>query len=180
MSAEPLLPREVAGALEEYGRLLGEHGITWGEPETPCVKFFARSRVLPPELADRFWRLVFDAVAAERPGEATDRIGARLAETDYDMVLRDTLDGELPGHLVALRLGPDGHLLEGAPRTVLLPPRVAPAGAGRARTGRRAGRVRWWHCPAAPPPRPPGQPPPRPLGQPPPPPPPPGRPRCGS
>lgn len=125
MCAEPMLPEKVAGALAEYGRLLDDHGITWGEPEIHYVKFFSRRRVLPPALFDRFWRLVHQAVAGRHPGEAADQIAARLDEADYDEVLRDTLDGELPGHLVALRIGRDGHTLEGASRTVLLPsPRV--------------------------------------------------------
>jgi hypothetical protein len=121
MSAESMLPERVAGALEEYGRLLDAHGITWGEPEIHYVKFFARRRVLPPALFDRFWQLVFRAVAESHPGEPLDQLAARLDEPDYDRVLRDTLDGELPGHLVALRVGPDGVVLEGAPKTVLLP-----------------------------------------------------------
>ncbi|NUP68084.1 MAG: CehA/McbA family metallohydrolase [Nonomuraea sp.] len=54
-----------------------------------------------------------------------------MDEPDYDRVLRDALDGELPPHLVALRIGPDGIELQGAPRTVLLP---APE-AGPGRTG---------------------------------------------
>ncbi|WP_188194835.1 CehA/McbA family metallohydrolase [Nonomuraea sp. SYSU D8015] len=141
MHAEAMLPEPVAGALEEYGGLLGEHGITWGEPELHYVKFFARRRVLPPELIDRFWKLVFKSVAARHPGEPADRIGARLSEADYDEVLRDTLAGELPGHLVALRVGPDGHTLQGTPRTVLLPSRplrpVERAGSRRAREGLR-------------------------------------------
>ncbi|MFG1702077.1 CehA/McbA family metallohydrolase [Nonomuraea sp. M3C6] len=121
MCAEPTLPEKVAGALEEYGRLLGEHGITWGEPEIHYVKFFARRRVLPPTLFDRFWQLVFRSVAESHPDEPRHQLAARLAEPDYDRVLRDTLDGELPGHLVALRVSPDGLALEGAPKTVLLP-----------------------------------------------------------
>ncbi|TMR11277.1 hypothetical protein ETD86_36220 [Nonomuraea turkmeniaca] len=129
MSAEPMLPEKVAGALEEYGRLLGEHGITWGEPEIHYVKFFARRKVLPPALFDRFWKLVFKSVAERYPGEPADHVGARLSEADYDRVLRDTLDGVLPGHLVALRVRADGHTLEGTPRTVLVP--LQPAGARR-------------------------------------------------
>ncbi|UBU17171.1 CehA/McbA family metallohydrolase [Nonomuraea gerenzanensis] len=128
MGAESMLPVRVTQALEEYGRLLGEHGITWGEPEIPYVKFFARRRVLPPALFDRFWRLVMEAVAQSHPDEPQDQMAARLAEPDYDRVLRDTLDGELPGHLVAVRIEPEGVSLQGAPRTVLLPldPPTAP------------------------------------------------------
>ncbi|MGW4798908.1 CehA/McbA family metallohydrolase [Nonomuraea sp. NPDC004297] len=121
MGAESMLPGRVTDALEEYGRLLDRHGITWGEPELHYVKFFARRRVLPPSLLDRFWQLVFEAVAESHPGEPRDQVAARLAEPDYDRVLRDTLDGELPGHLVAVRIEPSGVALKGAPRTVLLP-----------------------------------------------------------
>ncbi|WP_090936865.1 CehA/McbA family metallohydrolase [Nonomuraea jiangxiensis] len=127
----------MAGALEEYGRLLSEHGITWGEPEIHYVKFFARRRVLPPSLFDRFWQLVLRSVAESHPDEPLDQLAARLAEPDYDRVLRDTLAGELPGHLVALRVTPDGISLEGAPRTVLLP---MPPGAD-AQPARR--KARW-------------------------------------
>ncbi|MEW1844760.1 CehA/McbA family metallohydrolase [Nonomuraea angiospora] len=87
------------------------------------MKFFARRRVLPAGLFDRFWRLVVEAVAVSRPGESHDRLGAYRAEPDYDRVLRDTLDGELPRHLAAVRVGPEEVRLEGAPRTVLVPPR---------------------------------------------------------
>ncbi|NUP23348.1 MAG: hypothetical protein HOZ81_46290, partial [Streptomyces sp.] len=114
MCAEPMLPETVAGALEEYGRLLAEHGITWGEPEIHYVKFFARRRVLPRALFDTFWRLAFEEVARRHPGEPLDRLATRLDEPDYDRVLRDALDGELPPHLVALRIGPDGIELQGA------------------------------------------------------------------
>ncbi|MBF8192934.1 CehA/McbA family metallohydrolase [Nonomuraea sp. K274] len=126
MCAEPMLPGKVAGALEEYGRLLGEHGITWGEPENHYVKFFARRRVLPPALFDRFWELVCKSVAETHPGEPPDRLATRLDEPDYDRVLRDTLDGELPAHLVAVRVIPDGVEVEGTPRTVLLPTAYPP------------------------------------------------------
>ncbi|MBB6552566.1 CehA/McbA family metallohydrolase [Nonomuraea rubra] len=122
MGAESMLPGRVTEALEEYGRLLDEHGITWGEPEIHYVKFFARRRVLPPRLFDRFWELVFEAVTESHPDEPRDQLAARLAEPDYDRVLRDTLDGELPGHLVAVRIEEESVTLEGAPRTVLLPP----------------------------------------------------------
>ncbi|MFI9597794.1 CehA/McbA family metallohydrolase [Nonomuraea sp. NPDC052265] len=121
MCAEPMLPETVAGALEEYGRLLAEHGITWGEPEIHYVKFFARRRVLPPSLFGTFWRLAFEEAARLHQGQPIDRLAAHLAEPDYDRVLRDTLGGELPPHLAALRIGPDRIELRGAPRTVLTP-----------------------------------------------------------
>ena len=130
MSADSMLPGGVTDALEEYGRLLEEHGITWGEPEIPYVKFFARRRVLRPELFDRFWELVFKAVAETHPEEPRERLVARLAEPDYDRVLRDTLDGELPAHLHAIRIEEDGAVLEGAARTILLPsPELCPLAA---------------------------------------------------
>ncbi|MER6580499.1 CehA/McbA family metallohydrolase [Nonomuraea sp. NPDC001023] len=121
MGAEPMLPGTVAAALEEYGRLLAGHGITWGEPEIHYVKFFARRRVLPPSLFGTFWRLAFEEAARLHPGQPIDRLAAHLAEPDYDRVLRDTLAGELPQHLAALRVGPDGIELRGAPVTVLAP-----------------------------------------------------------
>ncbi|WP_240972293.1 CehA/McbA family metallohydrolase [Nonomuraea composti] len=126
-TAGSTLPDRVTEALEEYGRLLDEHGITWGEPEIHYVKFFARRRVLPTRLFDRFWELVLKAVAESHPDEPHDRVAARLSEPDYDRVLRDTLDGELPGHLVAVRVEQDDVRLEGAPRTVLLPSEPSPA-----------------------------------------------------
>ncbi|MEV0383871.1 CehA/McbA family metallohydrolase [Nonomuraea sp. NPDC050643] len=140
-----MLPEPVAGALEEYGRLLGRHGITWGEPEIHYVKFFARRRVLPPELFDRFWELVLKAVAEQHPGHPLDQLAARLDEPDYDRVLRDTLDGELPGHLVAVRIEPDAVALEGAPKTVLLPsnPLRPIQGQGEGEGGRRGRAARW-------------------------------------
>ncbi|MFG1695516.1 CehA/McbA family metallohydrolase [Nonomuraea sp. NPDC049309] len=140
MGADSMLPGRVTDELEEYGRLLGRHGITWGEPEIHYVKFFARRKVLPPALFDRFWTLVHQAVADEHPDEPGDRLAARLAEPDYDRVLRDTLDGELPGHLVAVRIGPGAVSLEGAPRTVLV---TAEDTAGRRAeaVGRRAEAV---------------------------------------
>ncbi|MEU8404410.1 CehA/McbA family metallohydrolase [Nonomuraea sp. NPDC048892] len=138
MSADSMLPGGVTDALEEYGRLLEEHGITWGEPEIPYVKFFARRRVLRPELFDRFWELVFKAVAETHPEEPRERLVARLAEPDYDRVLRDTLDGELPAHLYAIRIEEDGAVLEGAARTILLPsPELCPLAADEDGPGRR-------------------------------------------
>ncbi|MEV0622760.1 CehA/McbA family metallohydrolase [Nonomuraea sp. NPDC050404] len=136
MAAESMLPGRVTDELEEYGRLLEEHGITWGEPEIHYVKFFARRRVLPPSLFDRFWRLVAEAVAEMHPDEPRDQVAARLAEPDYDRVLRDTLDGLLPGHLVAVRIEEGGVKLEGAPRTILLPWRARVAGRAAGRWGR--------------------------------------------
>ncbi|MET8866330.1 CehA/McbA family metallohydrolase [Nonomuraea sp. NPDC004580] len=131
MGAESMLPGSVTDELEEYGRLLDRHGITWGEPEIHYVKFFARRRVLPPALFDRFWSLVLQAVAADHPDEPHDRLAARLAEPDYDRVLRDTLDGELPGHLVAVRIKQGGVVLEGAPRTVLIGTPASLTGGGK-------------------------------------------------
>ncbi|MFE0075047.1 CehA/McbA family metallohydrolase [Nonomuraea sp. NPDC059023] len=121
MCDDPMLPEPVAGALREYGGLLGEHGITWGEPEIHYVKLFARRRVLPPELQDRFWRVAFGRLAARHPGEPLEGLGARLAEPDYDEILRDTLDGELPAHAAALRLTPGGPVLDGTPHVILRP-----------------------------------------------------------
>ncbi|MFI6925523.1 CehA/McbA family metallohydrolase [Nonomuraea spiralis] len=122
-----MLPETVAGALEEYAGLLAGHGITWGEPEIHYVRFFARRRVLPPARVGTFWRLAFEEAARLHPGEPIDRLGPHLAEADFDRVLRDTLDGELPPHLVALRIGPEGIELRGASRTVLTPAAPAPA-----------------------------------------------------
>ncbi|MFI6531802.1 CehA/McbA family metallohydrolase [Nonomuraea sp. NPDC050547] len=119
MCDDPMLPEPVAGALREYGGLLGEHGITWGEPEIHYVKLFARRRVLPPELQGRFWRVAFGRLAARYPGEPLEGLGARLAEPDYDEILRDTLEGELPAHAAALRLTPGGPVLDGTPRVIL-------------------------------------------------------------
>ncbi|MFI6502711.1 CehA/McbA family metallohydrolase [Nonomuraea typhae] len=119
MCDDPMLPEPVAGALREYCGLLGEHGITWGEPEIHYVRLFARRRVLPPHLMGRFWRVAFRRLAERHPGESLHDLGARLAEPDYDEVLRDTLRGDLPAHAAALRLDPGGHLLEGGPRVVL-------------------------------------------------------------
>ncbi|MFI6290184.1 CehA/McbA family metallohydrolase [Nonomuraea sp. NPDC050790] len=119
MCDDPMLPEPVAGALREYGGLLGEHGITWGEPEIFYVRLFARRRVLPPELQDRFWRVAFSRLAARHPGEPLEGLGARLAEPDYDEILRDTLDGELPAHAAALRLTPEGPALDGTPHVIL-------------------------------------------------------------
>ncbi|HUR02818.1 MAG TPA: CehA/McbA family metallohydrolase [Nonomuraea sp.] len=119
MGGESELPEAVTGALEEYGRLLGEHGITWGEPEIPYVKLFARRRVLAPAQMDLFWRLAFRRLAARHPGEPQDQLATRLAEPDFDELLRDTLDGELPAHLAALRLTATGAVLDCVPQAVL-------------------------------------------------------------
>ncbi|MER6947641.1 CehA/McbA family metallohydrolase [Nonomuraea sp. NPDC000554] len=119
MCEESMLPETVAEALHEYGRLLGEHGITWGEPEISYVKLFATRRVLPTALTDRFWRLVVERLTERHPGEPLDHLGTLLAEPDYDELLRDTLDGELPGHLAALRVTDTGAVLEGATHVVL-------------------------------------------------------------
>ncbi|MEU7742545.1 hypothetical protein [Nonomuraea sp. NPDC049158] len=119
MGAESGLPESVTGALAEYGRLLGEHGITWGEPEIHYVKLFARRRVLPPAQMDRFWRLAYGRLAERHPGETLDLLATRLAEPDFDELLRDALDGELPAHLAALRLTSGGAVLDCTPRALL-------------------------------------------------------------
>lgn len=132
MCDDPMLPETVARALREYGGLLGEHGITWGEPEIHYVKLFARRRVLPRELMDRFWRVAFRRLAARHPDEPLHELGARLAEPDYDEILRDTLRGELPAHAAALRITDSGPTVEGTPRVVLLADGGPAVGEGRA------------------------------------------------
>ncbi|MBE1561156.1 CehA/McbA family metallohydrolase [Nonomuraea africana] len=119
MCDDPMLPGTVAGALRDYGRLLDEHGITWGEPEIHYVKLFRVRGVLPPQLMDRFWGLAFTRLAERHPGASFMELGARLGEPDYDELLRDTLEGRLPGALAALRITDEGVRLEGAPRTTL-------------------------------------------------------------
>ncbi|WP_327085289.1 hypothetical protein OIE66_23345 [Nonomuraea sp. NBC_01738] len=119
MCADPMLPGTVEGALREYRDLLGEHGITWGEPEIAYVKLFARRRMLPAELKDRFWRKVLERLIAMHPGEPLDRLSPHLSAPDYDEALRDTLRGDLPAHAAALRLTPEGPVLEGGPWVVL-------------------------------------------------------------
>ncbi|WP_219464072.1 CehA/McbA family metallohydrolase [Nonomuraea rhizosphaerae] len=119
MGQETTLPGAVTGALEEYGQLLDEHGITWGEPEISYVKWFARRRVLPPALKRRFWELARRKLARSHPGEPLDLLLTRLAEPDYDVLLRDALGGEVPAHLVALRLTGSGPVVDCVPRAVL-------------------------------------------------------------
>ncbi|GAA2787947.1 hypothetical protein [Nonomuraea dietziae] len=102
MCEDPMLPESVAGALRDYGRLLDRHGITWGEPEIHYVKLFGVRGVLPPQLLDRFWGLAFTRLADRHPGASVMELGARLGEPDYDELLRDTLEGRLPGSLAAL------------------------------------------------------------------------------
>ncbi|MEU6998923.1 CehA/McbA family metallohydrolase [Nonomuraea sp. NPDC046570] len=126
MCDDQMAPEPVAGALREYGKLLAEHGITWGEPEIFYVKLFAVRRVMPPELRDRFWALVFQRLTERHPGATAMELGDRLAEPDYHEVLRDTLDGRLPGAMAALRLTEDGPRLEGAPQAVLEPDGALP------------------------------------------------------
>ncbi|MFC7721281.1 hypothetical protein [Nonomuraea recticatena] len=115
MCEDPMLPESVAGALRDYGRLLDRHGITWGEPENHYVKLFGVRGVLPPQLLDRFWGLAFTRLADRHPGASVMELGARLGEPDYDELLRDTLEGRLPGSLAALRITDEGVRLEGAP-----------------------------------------------------------------
>ncbi|GAA3468431.1 CehA/McbA family metallohydrolase [Nonomuraea roseola] len=119
MCEDPMLPETVAGALRDYGRLLDRHGITWGEPEIHYVKLFGVRGVLPPQLMERFWGLAFTRLADRHPGASLMELGARLGECDYDELLRDTLEGRLPGALAALRITDEGVRLEGAPRTTL-------------------------------------------------------------
>ncbi|MFD1937467.1 CehA/McbA family metallohydrolase [Nonomuraea mangrovi] len=126
MCDDPMLPATVAAALREYGGLLGEHGITWGEPEIHYVKLFKVRAVLPPELMDRFWGLAFTRLAERHPGASSMELGARLREPDYDVLLRDTLEGRLPGSLAALRIADEGVRLECTPRPVLGPPPKVP------------------------------------------------------
>ncbi|WP_433225054.1 CehA/McbA family metallohydrolase [Microtetraspora malaysiensis] len=86
MHHDPLLPPAVARALEEYGALLAEHGLTWGEPPLDYVRMMTFLRF--PKEAERM------SVA---PG------------ADLDAAFRDVLGETLPDGLVALRVTPHGH-----------------------------------------------------------------------
>jgi hypothetical protein len=119
MCDDSMLPETVAKALREYGGLLGEHGITWGEPELAYVKLFAPRRVLPPDRLPAFWAAAYTHLLKRHPGEPVERVAPRIAELDFDELLRDALGGHLPAHAAALRLTETGHLLEGLPRVLL-------------------------------------------------------------
>lgn len=87
MNHDPMMPPQVERALREYRALLSAHGITWGEPALGYVRMMPFLRF--PEQAERM---------SVRP--------------DLDAEFRDTLDGEVPRGLAALRLTTDGHRLE--------------------------------------------------------------------
>ncbi|OPG06394.1 hypothetical protein [Microbispora sp. GKU 823] len=105
MNHDPMMPPQVERALREYRALLSAHGITWGEPPLGYVRMMPFLRF--PQEADRM-----------------------SITPDLDAEFRDTLDGEVPRGLVALRLTMDGHRLkhrlEHGPARPLLSPGPVP------------------------------------------------------
>ncbi len=79
MNHDPMMPPQVERALREYRALLSAHGMTWGEPPLGYVRMMPFLRF--PEEADRM-----------------------SITPDLDAEFRDTLAGEVPRGLVALRL----------------------------------------------------------------------------
>ncbi|MGP3911297.1 CehA/McbA family metallohydrolase [Nonomuraea sp. 10N515B] len=117
MCDNPLLPDSVARALADYRSLRDAHGPCWGEP--------------PISYVDEAWATVFlDArhnyrsaaisqLAERYPEVPPDELNDRLGEVDLDRLLRDTLGGEVPDNLPALRLTPAGATLAADTRVVL-------------------------------------------------------------
>ncbi|WP_327589175.1 CehA/McbA family metallohydrolase [Nonomuraea sp. NBC_00507] len=117
MCDNPLLPDSVARALADYRSLRDAHGPCWGEP--------------PISYVDEAWATVFldtrhnyrsaavSQLAERYPEVPPDELNDRLGEVDVDRLLRDTLGGEVPDNLPALRLSPEGATLAADTRVVL-------------------------------------------------------------
>ncbi|GII77328.1 hypothetical protein Sru01_23100 [Sphaerisporangium rufum] len=113
---DPMLPAAVAGALERYRDALAAHGMSWTEPPSPYVRLMGVSRFAGEE---EFFRAAFARVrTGAGPGATGDEI-TRVLELDFDEVLRDAVGAAPPDGLAVLRITPDGHRVDGRPRTVL-------------------------------------------------------------
>ncbi|MFE3453285.1 CehA/McbA family metallohydrolase [Nonomuraea sp. NPDC059194] len=98
--------------MEEYRRLLEQHGITWGEELIPYVGEVGTSAYLMNGYD--YWTACFRQL-----GGARRDMDARMGELDLDRVVRDALGGDVLDNLAALRLTPEGSRLEARTLAVL-------------------------------------------------------------
>ncbi|WP_067825706.1 CehA/McbA family metallohydrolase [Actinomadura kijaniata] len=118
MCDEHDLPPAVRRALEDYRRLLAEHGPTWGEDPITYVRQIEADAFVRDE--HRFFLAFLEKVFARYPGASAEEIEERVRDMDLQEVIRDALAGqELPDNLAALRITPDGVRLEARTQTVL-------------------------------------------------------------
>ncbi|GII00210.1 CehA/McbA family metallohydrolase [Planobispora takensis] len=107
----------MARALDDYRKLLAEHGVTWGEDPVFYVKSMATDAYL---MGPRdFWGVCYGMVAERNPGAGVKSLEDDLTALDMDEVIRNVLAGEVLDNLAALRLTGDGVKLEARAQAVL-------------------------------------------------------------
>jgi hypothetical protein len=116
MCGDEMAPEPVARMLEDYRRLLAEHGLTWGDGPSVYVE---QMRTDPYIMGHDFWRAAFRQITKRHPEAAVTDYAALLLRLDPAEVVRDALGGDVPDNLAVLRLTPDGISLDARPRAVL-------------------------------------------------------------
>ncbi|MDP4503043.1 CehA/McbA family metallohydrolase [Nonomuraea turcica] len=117
MCDNPLLPDSVARALADYRSLRDAHGPCWGEPPISYVDEAWATVFL--DARHNYWGAAVGQLAERYPEVPPAELNDRLGEVDLDRLLRDTLGGEVPDNLPALRLSPAGATLAAETRVVL-------------------------------------------------------------
>ncbi|MFC6882052.1 CehA/McbA family metallohydrolase [Actinomadura yumaensis] len=110
-------PPEVERALEEYRRLLCEHGPAWGEDPIGYVRQIESSAYVLDEHA--FWAACLQHAVERHPGATDEEIENAVPLLDLHEVIRDALAGQVLDNLAALRLTPEGAVLEARTQAVL-------------------------------------------------------------
>ncbi|MEV2267879.1 CehA/McbA family metallohydrolase [Nonomuraea africana] len=117
MPEDPLLPETVARALREYRGLRDRHGVCWGEQLIPYVGEVRTSAYLMKGYD--YWGACFRRLAGSVPGAGRRDLDHYMADLDLDQVVRDALAGDVLDNLAALRLTPQGSMVEATTLVVL-------------------------------------------------------------
>ncbi|MFC9975070.1 CehA/McbA family metallohydrolase [Spirillospora sp. NPDC127200] len=117
MCEEIELPPAVRQALDDYRALLDRHGPTWGEDPISYVRQIETSAFLMDE--HKYFMTCLQQVLERHPDATAEQFDGYFRELDTAEVVRDTLAGEVPDNLAALRVTPDEAVLEAATQVVL-------------------------------------------------------------